>query len=538
MANKMIDLNNIARLASALDSRMKNKIEVEELRAKEEESNLLQTINRVEEMLGGRSFVYLTQAEYNELTEEEKNNDEITYFITDAQDTSHTHDNKEFLDGLSEDNFEEISAEIGALETNMSNEVSRVEAMLGGRSFVYLTQAEYDELTEEEKNDEAKIYVVTDTVSMSHMHDNKEFLDGLNEDIFNNIASAIQLLENNKVDVAKYNDEVPGLLTAKHNHENLDVLNSLTSEKISGYDASIKSLQDNKLDAATYNTDMVDLNAAKHTHENKTFLDTFTEAKYNEIVSGIETLDTNKVDVSYLDILIWGAGEEETEVYKIRTLCQGDKIVSPMVNMATVIADDGANLVTYLNYFDESIQYINAAIGNGDELLTDAKDTVVHCINELQTEINGLQGDVNELESALETVDAIKLNGYSIWVGTTEELNNIAQRDPKTLYFEISDEEDSEEVVQVVQVDPVDGVLTLTTNKYQKTTIADGTEIVFPEVNKFTEIHLYFDAESAMNLTFPDCRWRVEPNIEAGKSYEIVATYNTIQWLVNVIVYS
>jgi hypothetical protein len=73
---------------------------------------------------------------------------------------------------------------------------------------------------------------------------------------------------------------------------------------------------------------------------------------------------------------------------------------------------------------------------------------------------------------------------------------------------------------------------------YQKTNMVTGTQIVFPEVNSFTEIHLYFDAETDMDLNFPDCRWRVDPNIEAGKSYEIVATYNTIQWLVNVIVYS
>ena len=733
MANKMIDLSNIARLAAALDSRMKSKIEAEELRAKEEESNLLQTINRVEEMLGGKSFVYLTQAEYDELTEEERSNDEIIYFITDAQDASHTHDNKEFLDGLSEDSFEEISNEISSLETSMSNEVSRVEEMLGGKSFVYLTQAEYDELTEEDKNDETKIYVVTDTVSMSHTHNNKVFLDSLNEEVFNDIDSAIQSLENNKldasiynevvpglvvdshthknqdflddlneedfaqmnadisalktavsgkadtehnhddkyyteseidgkiedineainghvstlqgsintaksgaisesktytdtaitnlvdsapdamntlndlakainahqteyeayvatvsasitsakneaindaankdealhtiiskeidddvkeehdravgveaglqasitsltnnkVDVAKYNDEVPGLLTAKHSHENLDALNLLTSDKISGYDASIKSLQDNKLDAATYNTDMVDLNAAKHTHENKTFLDTFTEAKYNEIIADIETLNASKLDASLSELLILGSGKEETDAYKIRTLYQGEKPVSPKVNMATVFADDESNLVTYINIIDESIQMINAAIGDGNELLTDAKDTLVHCINELQTEINA-KAD----KSDLETLDAISLNGYKLWVGTSEELNNVI-KDPNTLYFEVSDDEEASE--EVVQVNPVDGVLTLTTNKYQKTTIADGTQIVFPEVNKFTEIHLYFDAEDSMNLTFPECKWRVDPNIEAGKSYEIVATYNTVHWLVNVIVYS
>ena len=92
--------------------------------------------------------------------------------------------------------------------------------------------------------------------------------------------------------------------------------------------------------------------------------------------------------------------------------------------------------------------------------------------------------------------------------------------------------------VEVVQIDIVDGKLSLTDDKYQKANIVDGTEILFPEVNEFTEIHLYFSAESDMNIIFPDCKWRVEPAIEAGSSYEIVAVYNTIEWLVNVVVYS
>lgn len=33
-------------------------------------------------------------------------------------------------------------------------------------------------------------------------------------------------------------------------------------------------------------------------------------------------------------------------------------------------------------------------------------------------------------------IDAKSVNGYSIWVGTTEELNVLTTRDPKTLYFE------------------------------------------------------------------------------------------------------
>lgn len=36
--------------------------------------------------------------------------------------------------------------------------------------------------------------------------------------------------------------------------------------------------------------------------------------------------------------------------------------------------------------------------------------------------------------------DAKTVNGYSIWVGTTEELNALSTRDSNTLYFEKDDE--------------------------------------------------------------------------------------------------
>lgn len=85
------------------------------------------------------------------------------------------------------------------------------------------------------------------------------------------------------------------------------------------------------------------------------------------------------------------------------------------------------------------------------------------------------------------------------------------------------------------------GKLTLTKDKRQKcTSMISGTEIVFPTVSntEFLEIHLYFNAESDMSLILPDCKWRVDPNLEAGKSYELVATWNTMNWLANLIVYS
>ena len=168
------------------------------------------------------------------------------------------------------------------------------------------------------------------------------------------------------------------------------------------------------------------------------------------------------------------------------------------------------------------------------KLLTAAKNYVD---NNITIRISDLENDSNFANKEdLKTLDALTLNGYKIWVGTTSELNQIAERDPNTLYFEIDDGTGEGEVVEDTIAN---GVLNLTADKYQKViNMVDGTSIVFPEVTKFTEIHLYFSAEANMNLNFPDCKWRVEPNIEAGKSYEIICTYNTINWLVNIMVYS
>ena len=266
-----------------------------------------------------------------------------------------------------------------AKENALLDNINSVREMLGGKALRYVTQAEYDELTEEELNDDAVVYFVTDAADMSHEHANQEFLDGLNQEVLD----------------AKQDKEDQNLLT-----------------------------------------------------ENKTIVGAINEL---QILS--EELDT--------DIFNATAKTIELEIYK---------------------------------------------------------------------------ADKEYVDNKLSTMDAITLNGYSIWVGTAEELEQIVERDPNTLYFEISDESTGEDVVQV---DVVNGVLQLTADKYQKTNMVDGTEIIFPSVNLFTEIHLYFAADSNMNISLPDnCKWRVEPNIEEGNYYEIVAVYNTMFWLVNVISYS
>lgn len=142
--------------------------------------------------------------------------------------------------------------------------------------------------------------------------------------------------------------------------------------------------------------------------------------------------------------------------------------------------------------------------------------------NTLNTEDKTIVGAINELDSEVFDIAAnvISLDTYKADKSyVDEQINGINN-------------------VEVVSVPIVDSVLSLTLDKYQKTNMISGTTIKFPTVTKFTEIHLYFDAEIDIELNFPECKWRVEPNIEAGKSYEVVCTYNTINWLVNVMVYS
>ena len=54
----------------------------------------------------------------------------------------------------------------------------------------------------------------------------------------------------------------------------------------------------------------------------------------------------------------------------------------------------------------------------------------------------------NYVDNKFVDVNAVTLNGYSIWVGTAEELEKIENRDENTLYLEINDS--NEEFIQIV----------------------------------------------------------------------------------------
>ena len=69
-------------------------------------------------------------------------------------------------------------------------------------------------------------------------------------------------------------------------------------------------------------------------------------------------------------------------------------------------------------------------------------EKIIDVINKLD-ELNENNIEIN---NKLSTVDALTLNGYSLWVGTTEQLNQIEDRDEKTIYMEIGNTEDNQTI--------------------------------------------------------------------------------------------
>lgn len=82
------------------------------------------------------------------------------------------------------------------------------------------------------------------------------------------------------------------------------------------------------------------------------------------------------------------------------------------------------------------------------------------------------------------------------------------------------------------------GTLTLTTDRYQKATLANGNTIALPTVSNFTEINLFVKG-ALTNINLPEnCKWRVDHNLSAGTSYMFTFIYTTVEWLVEVKIYS
>ena len=641
--NKLVDKERLDKAAKALNKIIKDSTNEEKARAIAAEELLETAIENTTQMFGGKSIRYVTQEQFDTMTEEEKNNSIITYFITDAEDLSHEHENKEFLDGLSQETldnkvdfedlpcydnrvFETITSPVvfdGDLTDKTIVEVvpevstaglaqdvlfyyvkiSDTAPVVNGEFFsLEMTGFETFEGEIAHKTQDANVYKNDSYISFDDgiifIYDESTITTFAGECI---LTPGIWLYgvqdsnSNYKYYIKNYN--MTFLLEGELKKLPSQFVDYIPGKKLEG-ETCVVSIAQTGSDGYPEQVDNVETTAEKgseifNDYENNKASGSFSHSEGTETMAvdtgahaeGVGTkalgyaahaegnrtsaLGNGSHSEGVRSIAIGGASHSEG----YETEANGERSHAEGANTKTARGTfyghaEGYNTESNGQYASHAEGYYTKASSSyqhvqGKYNIEDAANTYAHIVGNGSSDTNRknahtldwdgnawFQGNVsidgtptndndlttkNYVDEKLAVVDALTLNGYSLWVGTTEELEAIAEKDPNTLYFEIDNGTDEE----VVQVDIVDGILQLTDDRYQKTNMVDGAEIVFPTVNKFTEIHLYFSTESNMNLNFPDnCRWRVEPNIEEGKSYEIIATYNTIEWLVNIIVYS
>ncbi len=404
------------------------------------------------------------------------------------------------------------------IESDLTQKIESVKRMLGGKSLVYLTQEEYDALSEDNKNDETKMYIITDLDSEIHEHSNLDFLETLSQATFEEINSLIDALDNSKLEISDHESD-------------MEQIENELNEKVT-------FARDKILNA----NDLENIQGIRITGEGTVNLpDEIGSFPWGILITHLD----NELDGYQMFIPEYG--NWKGTIFKRYVTDKGSSLgpwnyTLDSTGWSEQLLTNDNTILGAINETYNDIAELTAAVGKNESLNTENKDTVVNAINEIHSEVDIIDSDlfntitkVIELDTykaEKEDVDNINSEVEKLQSKVFDLITKVIELD---LYKEDKDDE-------VIQNDVVNGVLRLTSNKYQKFNVNNlntNIEIVLPEVNKFTEIHLYFNAENEMNLVFPDdCKWRVDPNIEAGKSYEIVMVYNTMNWLANVIVYS
>lgn len=344
----MVDKEKLARLAQALDDRADNKVAQEAERAAQAEADIQAHSDETRDMLGGKSLKYLTQAEYDLLSEEDKNNANIIYYITDLEDRTHDHYNKEVLD-LLDDEFVKNIGKGQLLEMVIPAEAGwyRVAAANGSGAGLMDVQCGHGE------------YIIM--IGHGENHEPNMMQLGM---------CSLGGRRNNLVRIVHHIETHEAYLELRYEAGEVDS------------DVKIQVLGESDWQLAEpVKTEEVD--------------ETVYAIKEMELVPGKIVGDFNGV------------------IEKANALAEPIQVIIGNVHREF----DGSADIAF------SLNEIGAAPRESDVLTTDNK-VVVEAINELDAEV----AEVTEA-----------LGGYKIWVGTTDELNAIEERDAMTLYFEISD---------------------------------------------------------------------------------------------------
>ena len=629
---KLINTSNLDTLAKGLNNRTKELVDIEKNRAMAVEGVLENSIADVLEMFDGRAFKYVTQEEYNNLSNEQKNDTSITWCITDAEDpeyvdmdlyqtiydesletsvktipgainelhvalnnlsgSDHNHDDKYYTETEIDAKLGEISEECGEL----SQWIGSVDGdLIGhvGNTNIHITSAEKTKLSGIEPNannyvhpnDHNDLYYTKDetdtkfdalhtTISAEIDADVKVVADNLarekNSAISGTLAHGVSQATEALAEIQDILDSHDAKLT--HNESLFSTIQGEGAGSIKKAEADAKAYADQQITAL--------INSAPEAMNTLGELAKAIEDHQDAYEAYVATVSANIATAK--SEAISEAAKKDTALHTtISAEIDADvKVVAD--NLADEIeratAEEGS-IKTILNnkadtghthddrYYTETeinskFTTVNNNIAKLQPITDNSLDTTVKtvpgAINEIKTTMESvfdatyeIIGDFTRLGEGNSLISLIELLGTTLsdaqedigsLSGLTTNTNTslvacINELNAKAI--ELASALAKAAPTEVIQVNVVNNTLNLTTDKYQKTTMASGTNIVFPTVNKFTEIHLYFDAIANMNISLPDnCKWRIDPNMEEGTTYELVATYNTVQWLVNIMAYS
>ena len=570
--SKFISTSNLNKLSKALNDRIKSLVSEEKDRAMEAEAGLQAAINgkapashthddryftetEVTNKLAGKSDVgHVHDDLYYTETEIDGKISTLNNAINGKAPASHNHDDRYFTET-------EINGKIEDINESISSNVSTLEGKI--------STAKAEAIAEAAKKDTALHTTISAEIDADVKVEKERAMD---------VENALQAAINGKADTghnhddryyteSEMNTKLAGKADTSHNHDDL----YYTETEIDGKITTLNNAISGKAPST-------------HTHDDRYFTETEINGKIEDInesiSSNVSTLE-GKIATAKSGAISESKSYTDTAISKL--VDSAPEAMNTLNELAKAIGDHQTEYEAYVATVSANIATAKA------EAIAEAakKDTALHTTisaeidadvkvekerameaeNALQNAINGkANASHGNHVPATQTADNTKfLRNDNTWAtvtpanigaaptshthddryfteteinGKIEDINETINSKEAALQSRISELEAALNP-EVHEVSVSGGVLTLTNKKYQKcNNIVNGTEIRFPSVSKFTEIHLYFDADSNMDLSFPDCKWRVEPNIEEGGTYEVIATYNTIHWLVTIITYS
>ena len=290
----------------------------------------------------------------------------VVNLVTETESLQNT------IDGIIVDNLESTDVD-KALSANQGNII--VNEWLGGKKLKYLTQEEYDALTDDEKNNDEIIYNIIDA-------------------------------EEETIDLSNY-----ALKSELHSHDNKNVLDTITQDKINEWEDHFSGDYNDLTNQPTIPTktseltnDSGYLTSVPEEYITETELNTELEGKVDkEDGKGLSTNDFSDGLKTKLEGISSGAEQNVQSDWNV-TDTTSDAYILNKPDLSTYatksyVSDEIANAVSG-GEIDLSGYAKVDDVGDKTNLTTTEKTTLVGAINEVSDKANSLQNSIDEINNA------------------------------------------------------------------------------------------------------------------------------------------